>query len=204
MQRRAARLSGQLQVLGPAAGTRDTATVASQGARAPGPPSITETARSYCPTNSVVRSKAGAPLHGFKRRKRVGHTVEHETAPTPLRGRDAADGRCRKQTPSSAAGTTLGLPTSEGHRRLTGSVAVAQRDTGSSCAPGMCDHSKSGGGPNSYAAAPGSRTPTGFAGTPATIVIGATFFVTIAPAATTAPRPTVTPGRIIARDPIQT
>ena len=46
--------------------------------------------------------------------------------------------------------------------------------------------------------------PIGLAGTPATIVSGATSFVTTDPAAMTAPRPTVTPGRIIARDPIHT
>jgi lysophospholipase L1-like esterase len=73
-------------------------------------------------------------------------------------------------------------------------------------APGgrALDHSNSGGGPIAYAVAPDSRTPTGFAGTPATTVIGATSFVTTDPTATTAPRPTVTPGRMVARDPIHT
>ena len=42
------------------------------------------------------------------------------------------------------------------------------------------------------------------AGTPATIVKGATFLLTTAPAPTIAPLPMVTPGRIIARGPIKT
>ena len=41
------------------------------------------------------------------------------------------------------------------------------------------------------------------AGTPATTVIGGTCAVTTAPAATTAPRPTVTPGRMVAFAPTQ-
>ena len=48
------------------------------------------------------------------------------------------------------------------------------------------------------------RAPTGFAGTPPTIANGGTSRVTTAPAATTLPRPSVTPGRIVARVPIQT
>ena len=43
-----------------------------------------------------------------------------------------------------------------------------------------------------------------FAGTPATIANGGTSRVTTAPAATTAPRPIVTPGRTVTRDAIHT
>jgi hypothetical protein len=42
------------------------------------------------------------------------------------------------------------------------------------------------------------------AGTPATIVKGAIFLVTTAPAATKQPLPKVTPGKIIARVPMNT
>ena len=47
-------------------------------------------------------------------------------------------------------------------------------------------------------------TTNHIAGTPPTISKGFTSFVTTAPAATTAPRPIVTPGRIIARGPTKT
>jgi hypothetical protein len=46
--------------------------------------------------------------------------------------------------------------------------------------------------------------PIGLAGTLATIVSGGTSFVTTAPAATTAPRPRVTPRMMMAVAPIQT
>jgi hypothetical protein len=54
------------------------------------------------------------------------------------------------------------------------------------------------------------RVPIGLAGFPPTMVYGATSLVTIAPAATTAPSPIVTPGRMTewlethARSPIDT
>ena len=55
-----------------------------------------------------------------------------------------------------------------------------------------------------YAVACAGRVPIGRAGTPPTIASGGTSRVTTAPAATTQPRPSVTPGRIVARVPIQT
>ena len=48
------------------------------------------------------------------------------------------------------------------------------------------------------------RVPIGWAGTPATTVIGGMTPLATAPAAMTAPRPTVVPGRIMARMPIHT
>ena len=49
-----------------------------------------------------------------------------------------------------------------------------------------------------------ARSPISFAGTPPTILNSSTSFVTTAPAPTTAPFLTVTPGRIIALGPIKT
>src|ERR1019366_8469342 len=49
-----------------------------------------------------------------------------------------------------------------------------------------------------------SRSRIKRAGTPPTMLFGGTSRVTTAPAATTDPRPTVTPGRIVTRDEIHT
>src|SRR5579871_540290 len=57
---------------------------------------------------------------------------------------------------------------------------------------------------SSYARASPRRVPSGRAGTPPTMVSGATSRVTTAPAAITAPRPIVTPGMTIAPAPIHT
>ena len=56
----------------------------------------------------------------------------------------------------------------------------------------------------SHRASPSEIVLSTRAGTPPTTVIGGTSFVTTAPAATTAQSPSVTPGRMVAFEPIQT